>query len=468
MSLMSLVNVLLAGACHTSVILRLRQQAGTPWKAKPLLQIGLLLAAFFFLSSCSSTYQAKRDQGLKGDNPRKQYLLHQPHYSLGFIEFDEQGEACSVPLAREVLRDLQNRSRNAKAQGRHLVVFVYVHGWENHAQSADVGRFEQFLEAASRWRGTQQYDAEIYGVYVAWQGRGLFDPRATALGRVFDDTFLALPKVLSFWTREQAAARVARVSGTEALLWIANAAKTPDPTGAKVIVMGHSFGARVVEEALDQAYQALMLDPRTAGKEVSAPVDLVVLLNEATDALQTKRMQELFAHSSRYGGATVNSDKPLFVSLTSEADSATRVWFRVARFMETIVSVNRPYRETPSVTQHTFTRQTAGHIDFLKTHEILPRSTLATEQPLMSDSWSFSSDNNGTQDDPTQWSIKRTIPAVHTPYWVVKCEKEFINDHGDVWNPKVRGFIFALLRRNQTLDPNVQTTVKALQVSDFR
>ena len=203
-------------------------------------------------------------------------------------------------------------------------------------------------------------------MYFGWRGRlvptpdDLNDP----VSKVLDNFVYAVPKLVSFWTREAAAERVAKFSSTEALLWFVKAAYS-GKKGSRAVLVGHSFGGLVLEEAIAQALLSRLLDPAGKDKDVSAPADLVVLLNQAAPAFQAKRLQQAFASATKTHAATrVDPERPLIVSITSEGDAATRLAFPFARWMGSVFSSGREYDdpEEPPLGQHSYLRMTAGHL----------------------------------------------------------------------------------------------------------
>ena len=64
-------------------------------------------------------------------------------YKLAFIEFGDQGsvlDASQRAAALGVIRDAERP-----------LLFVYIHGWQNNANSGDVCPFEHFIDTVSRY-----------------------------------------------------------------------------------------------------------------------------------------------------------------------------------------------------------------------------------------------------------------------------------------------------------------------------
>jgi hypothetical protein len=438
--------------------------------ARSLAVIALLTGLLSGCGSYLATRYPNNDPKATSDNDRM--ILNKATYKLGFVEFDEQGETCNRKFAAQLITDVSDESLKALQNGGHLLLITYVHGWENNAHSDDVNRFEDFLGNISQSKMVKRNHFEVYGVYLAWNGRGVPEMPDNAFGALLENSVMVVPKIFSFWTREAAAGRVANVSGTEALLWLDKAAKAHDPTGAKTIVIGHSFGALIVDSALAQATQSRMLEPQNTKTPINPPADLVVLLNQASNAMVPKRMQQVFKTVAWQNSAVVSADHPFVVSITSNNDDATRLALPAGRFVESIFSIDHRYADkydllvsNPGYTQHTFTENSAGHLDALVTHRIIHSDTPIKDDP--DGDLGFASVSSTP--DRTYWRLHRTGVFPKSPYWIVQCDGDFINGHLDVWNPKVLGFIIKLMEHNEysTLSPGHRTTIVSSAVSDL-
>jgi len=63
------------------------------------------------------------------------------HYKLAFIEFGDQGSALDNSQIKAALDVIH--------QAERPVLVVYIHCWQNNANSGDVCRFEHFLDTIS-------------------------------------------------------------------------------------------------------------------------------------------------------------------------------------------------------------------------------------------------------------------------------------------------------------------------------
>src|SRR3954452_20794126 len=89
-------------------------------------------------------------------------------YKMAIIEFGDEGSP------------LDNYQRKAALEmvpeAKRPLLFVYIHGWQNSATSADVCRFEHFLDSVSRSAAFTGRNIDVRGVYVAWRGLSINAP----------------------------------------------------------------------------------------------------------------------------------------------------------------------------------------------------------------------------------------------------------------------------------------------------
>jgi hypothetical protein len=88
-------------------------------------------------------------------------------YKLAFIEFGDQGSALDTSQRTTALEVIHAAKRP--------LLFVYIHGWQNNAESADVCKFEHFIDTVSRYPEITGRKLDVIGVYVAWRGMDIYD-----------------------------------------------------------------------------------------------------------------------------------------------------------------------------------------------------------------------------------------------------------------------------------------------------
>jgi len=100
-------------------------------------------------------------------------------YKFAFIEFGDQGSELD-PSQRAAALDVIRRAPRP-------FLLVYIHGWQNNANSGDVCRFEHFIDTLSTYPEAVGRKVNVIGVYIAWRGK---------------DVTLPVAKFLTFWNRK--------------------------------------------------------------------------------------------------------------------------------------------------------------------------------------------------------------------------------------------------------------------------
>jgi hypothetical protein len=171
-------------------------------------------------------------------------------YKLAFIEFGDQGSMQDPSQLAAALQVIGKAERP--------LLFVYIHGWQNNANSGDVCRFEHFIDTMSRFPETTGRKLNLIGVYIAWRGRDLTVPGLS---------------LLTFWSRKAAGEIVAAQNGClAAISELALAARAPDKKWHHCVLLGHSFGGLVLGNTISHS----ILDAGSNGVRNSSPWDMAV------------------------------------------------------------------------------------------------------------------------------------------------------------------------------------------------
>ncbi|WP_213804728.1 hypothetical protein [Granulicella sp. dw_53] len=390
------------------------------------------------------------------------------HFKLGVIEFDDMGESwekCTSltdPSNCQLTRTL-DLIHKEKESGHDVIVVVFTHGWKNNAspgneEKKNLRDFKLLMEQLSSGEPTllanMQKDAgqssppqkarSYIGVYMAWRGQSL-----------------AGDVVTTFWNRRDAAQRVGSSDFAEAIYRIMGATKENSPN-SRIVVVGHSFGARALETALTNTFVSLLVpQPDSQGQthplELLSPADLILYVNSANDSFRTKQMIELMKRTNfrveRQDGVGGQYEGPLFLSVTSTGDSATGVAFPLGQSLSALrKSFRGVYGDAApqSPSQKTFFTQTPGHIPYLRSHEVRPITL-----PCQSQAELFRFDVKGQCYELTpverRWN--------DSPFWVVTVPPTIIRDHSDIFNPSFSTMIIDLLEHYRVLDSPKATTM---------
>jgi len=177
--------------------------------------------------------------------------------SIATLEFDDVGEPLDAHAVDDIRKEIQSQPEGTR---KPILAVFFVHGWLNSACSHNYKDFQE----AIKWVASAETSFKVAGVYVAWNGSSLRGvPNIPLVKSVADYS--------TFWSRKRAAVRVAGVPATGAILQLIDAIRESDrmqrssgKTTSKIILIGHSFGARIVEFALAQAFVAKGYDSSIA------------------------------------------------------------------------------------------------------------------------------------------------------------------------------------------------------------
>jgi hypothetical protein len=388
---------------------------------------------------------------LPSSRPTLQCSAAQPA-SLAVIEFDEMGElwrpenppaGSTVDPGRDQLNRALDAIRAAVSASPHAIVLVFTHGWKNNAaedngNAAGLARVVQYL--------AQTYCEPAVGVFLAWRGNLISE-------------YMPVAQTFSYFNREKAAIRIPGSAFTDVLNQIVVTAHTLPPGASgevrpKVILVGHSFGGLIMERALSQATLSKIplgdsspgtaLDVgcgRTAQIQTSLP-DLTLFVNSAAAATEAKQMLDfLKAEHIHYTNCDSKAPRPLFISISSSSDAATRFAMPVGhgpsflrfKLMGSLRNSDPPvmwdpkYGSTPS--QGAFYMSTAAHMQILQSHLVLP----AEEVPA----------GTSPADRVAEFALSDTKQKFviinkqnrwnDTPYWLMEVPSTIIPDHSTIF-----------------------------------
>jgi hypothetical protein len=313
-----------------------------------------------------------------------------------------------------------------------------------------------------------------------------------------------VPHELSFYGRKNAATRVAGLPVTEAIFQsVASTRKAAKESGhqSRTILIGHSFGALLLEKALAQALAAKVISEDSG--TFTAPADFVVLLNSAGESIYAKEMIDMLRRrqSSRKGtsGDEISAEHPLIVSITSKADWATGILFPVGTQLSNATGHFRKYEwdtkygdSSHNVSQREYFTRTPGHNTRLLSHRAWPQKGPARNptyqdtdvcseemltafrrnlsEPLTGPNGEIRFLTLGPGSEETQWELKDEIAQknLRTPYWIIQVPKEIIRDHSDIFNENALAMMARLFRvSNPASEPGLMTTApRTMRLSD--
>ena len=372
-------------------------------------------------------------------------------YRLSFVEFDEKGDFWD----RRQLGKANEKIRHAE---KPVLLVVYIHGWHHNANDrkpggknpGDVETFRCLLSELATSESTRRL--QVHGVYLGWRGRLIQGPL----------------DYLTFLDRKGAATRVAGTPVTETIFELIRQARKQS-SQSKCIVIGHSFGALVLEKAMSQALAGSILsqDVQSHGQAFNAPADLILLVNSAAESIYAKELSDMFVRTSHRG--QVSPERPLLISITSESDSATGGWFPVGTFLPNLFA-HRKYhwddkynKLSHGVDQHDYLTKTPGNNRPLYTHQIVPLDKGLELPPSRIGSCSdgnpafeenlqhpqgrvFATSDQSNRQNFHWWRVEQSGINKVSPYWVMQVPRQIIDNHSPIFTPEGRALMAALFR----------------------
>ncbi len=342
------------------------------------------------------------------------------------------------------------------------------------------------------WRGgclrpTLTEDATFRDVTARYGGPVVDTSRAAQI-----NSFNGLLESLSYFDRKSVPEH--KFSGTafsRTIFTMAYAAKRTNQA-SEVFLIGHSFGGLMLERTFQNAAISQLTEawrwghPEDVRSVNPLPFDTVVMVNSAAPSIYAKQFQSyLAAHRQamiRAGVAGANA--PIFFSLTSAGDWATgKIHPTANRFAGLLPTLRRQYRgddfvleekagnRAVTIPQAYYYRHTPGHNPLLVNRFIeavgTPRTESASEAgyveanltragadplefstsarpgapahqwtirfPPETEGFNLFSTYDGRR--PVVWTQRQNHYVYRdTAYWILRCPKDIIKDHNDIWS----------------------------------
>jgi hypothetical protein len=416
-----------------------------------------------------------------------------PNYDLAYLEFDDMGELWTLGNLRD-FKDQPHASQlsevlaliKQRRQSGNLIVIAFIHGWHNNASVYDEqqahGKSLAGFKSLLQNRATSDPKHSYLGIFIAWRGQALD-------GDLF----------LTYWNRRDAANRVSSPSVSEAVFRLMFATKgtagQPDPSNgcqpsdtesinSQFIIIGHSFGARILEGAVAQPFLTMLLERESqtrncieeakrkglsvpSGGAFRSPADMIVLLNSANDAFKTKAMieamkrmnlkvmrpsgdsaEQLTQKARSTASAEMDSYGPLILSITSRGDWATGRLMPVAQTIsgldERFRSYDKDGQEVGQDVDHPqrfYFRHNEGNVPEFRTHSVKPTKTPDCPPKAQ---WPYFKGEDGC------YLVEPLHRWNDTPFWVMTVSTHIIPNHTDVFKPNLVDLLEAVLDRYST------------------
>lgn len=414
-------------------------QAGRTSIGKRIL--GALGACLTAACASNAPYHTVSDDGgacrTDPDSPACRSSAYQEfeRFDLAFAEFSERGNAFDDARVEAVLAKIA-----AKARADGVVLIVFVHGWKHNASEDDpnVLSFKDSLETmtgvlGSSFAGTALGSRRLVGVYVGWRGASIELP---------------LLKELTFWDRKAVAEELGSGGVTRLLLDLDRI--TAGEARNVMVVVGHSFGGAIVVRALSDLITERVTN-RADDERARVFGDGVLVLNPAIEANQALPFVEA-ALQRPYA----RDQLPLFISISSDADAATHYAFpagqTIGLAMWRQADLQRSYyhdRRAPEqplpLRERHLDATTAGNFAPFLTHRLHADGEGAALHFTLD-----TCEAAGERCRPMGWTTLSGQPTIgplpaNYPLYFIKTDKSVMTDHNDIFNQKVRSFVFTVI-----------------------
>ncbi|OAI03833.1 hypothetical protein A1353_13910 [Methylomonas methanica] len=387
----------------------------------------LLFAMLILLSACAPKEYFRTDIGATPclSNARTDcsaanlVFNQQDDYTLGFVEFDDDGRFYDQRQADALLNSLQGHQ-----QSQYVV--IYTHGWHHNAKDSDnnVRRFKESLRDIK----LRNPHYRVVGIYLGWRGETLETPWLRAL---------------TFWNRRSVSERLGQKQFLDFLLKVETVLKHEADPDNRLLTIGHSLGASVMLNAL----QPVWLQRLQQGHGDHARFgDMVLLVNPAVEA---RRYADLRAAVRRIAAANhLEHTNPLVVVASSEADNITKKMFTYSRAVPAwFESVLDPVEQVDmqGASQWDLAATAVGHFRSFITHRLEATDALSANQACSAATTidtkmpanSKLNEPAGITANTSAWQLAEGLQlrpiaeaALDDPLWVVQTDKYVLPNHG--------------------------------------
>ncbi|MFT4175885.1 MAG: hypothetical protein QM627_04445 [Luteolibacter sp.] len=364
------------------------------------------------------------------------------------IEFDDQGDfwdRTQMNLAIQKIR---------KTRKQPLLI-TYVHGWHNNSKPKcrDLEGFRDMVQKMKADK-IRYRSKEIIGVYIGWRGESLDIPGL---------------RQLTFWNRSAGASNVADGSIVYALHRLGTEARGKND--GRSVLVGHSFGGRIVEKAVSQSMIAHGQNRNNQKAPLSLPADFIALINPATESLRARQLQ-ISIHANP-------SDTPTFVAIGAKNDFPTSKAWPAGAYLKGIFGLGfltHPDRRYRLILQnkdgseishfesqhHDFIAKTTTNNPVLFSHQLNPGKGLDESRSLKIKGDSYHLSTN-VGNSPAKYRIPNPNPKkgalAHYGYWIFQVPTNILDGHsntkkeGGIFSEEMQDIIKGLIQQSEILKP---------------
>ena len=407
--------------------------------------LGVYLLVALFLTGCASTdpYHTRAWESQNCHEPREErctqsYYQEYPGYDLAFVEFTERGNTFNDEWKKEVLSRIRKRQSESG-----IVTLVFIHGWKHNAEESDTNLKEFRKSLSEISESSPLRGRRLVGVYVGWRGASI---KAKLLEQ------------LTFWDRKAVAEEVGKGGVTQLLLELDQIDRMRKKNVLAII--GHSFGGAITVSATAEIISSRLSVGEKNNQERGAIGDALMVLNPAIEANQVLSMVEAALNNPTTSAAT-----PLFVSISSDADSATHYAFPVGQ----TIGLFFTWRQKDLMRSYYFDRLSKEKLTLREEH--LDATTVGNFAPYLTHR--LTADISGEKPvihiQPCENVPEECVPkgltslgghptigplSANYPLYFIKTDENVMSGHNDIFNPVIHTFMFVII------DDVVRATLK--------
>jgi hypothetical protein len=432
-----------------------------------LLVLCLVLA---FISGCTHNRPYRfdfnpHDPTQPSSDPTNAVIEATPDYKLGFVEFDDQGWFGNLKQKIVVEKLIRDECAIGTPHESATIMVLFVHGWKHNAAFDDesVQTFRTVLKQFSDLElafseQEKRTPRKLIGIYGGWRGLS-----------IKSDYFpIPLGMEATFWSRKNAAQRVGGygamtelIMDLEELQRASNNSLPANIPQTRLIIVGHSFGADAVYNAVSQIITERFIDTsKQSPARLLKPLgDQIILLNPAFEAARFFDLEQLARSVREY----VPAQRPVLSVFQSKGDWATQKFFPIGQMLATVFQRHR------SSFQRESNHKSVGWFSHFYTHELTynPNTAEAMATSTLNPStgkhelrsrdklpkvtqniifqrqnWRLSSEAGTTNVFGSCVLISRpNYRPPRNPIVVASVDKNIMKDHDDVGNPILINFL---------------------------
>ena len=362
----------------------------------------------------------RQDQCMSEDHgPDALHAKREPRYdpsgSVRVIRLTDDGLFANRCELTDVIYAIRNPPKP-------VLVVWYAHGWKHNAEPRDddLKAFKDLVTELNEQQPLKQR-RHVVGVYIGWDGG--VGPRGPLQNA-------------SFYNRKQAADRISQSAVLTKVVAMAKYARKQRGTPEDMAIMiGHSFGARILHSAtcqvlIDQVERRHPGEQKSAYDVISGPADLILLLNPAFEASMFTAIDSIRREGKAWE-RFAPSQQPLLLAITTENDWATRWAFPLARVL--------------SFARKDYQRRTVGNHEHYVTHNL--KRVGSREGRLPGSPFWFDDFEYGEL--RLQRAAGSDEQEYGDPFVVARTTSDVIDGHNGIWGDDLKRWMIGFLRKVQ-------------------